>query len=455
MKIHCTRIVFIHCFLFFVTSQSFSQQTATLPQLLQIAETNYPLLKSKKLDVDAAEEHVNASNNTLIPTLDAGYQMNYATYNNITGMSYPQNLMPISGPPSAGNNYDGVFGSAANLTFNWQPLTFGQRTAQIGVSSAGLEYAHADARNELFQHKIKVINTYLDLLTADELVKVSENNLKKTEANLRSVHALVVSGIRPGVDTALLKSEVSKAKIELLNSQKYKEQTQIQLSQLLASDETYAFTETTFFTKLPSKNSSLDSLEHPLIALHASNLERSLSTKKALSRTSMPTLSIWGTTYARGSGISYTGSVNATEGLAFQRFNYGVGLQLTIPLLQYFRVKPYVQQQEFLIQSNQEKLNEVQLHLKKQQQQADTSLSKAFAVVKESPLFLESATFSYSATQSRYQSGMATLSDLMQTQYNLLRAETDYKISYMNVWKALLFKSAVNGDLNLFLNNIN
>ena len=103
------------------------QQSNTLSQLLQLAEKNYPLLKSKMLDVQAAQKGVNVSKSTLIPSLDASYQINYATYNNITGMAYPQFMVPISGPPSAENNYNGVFGSVTSLLLNWQPVTFGQR----------------------------------------------------------------------------------------------------------------------------------------------------------------------------------------------------------------------------------------------------------------------------------------------------------------------------------------
>src|ERR1019366_6237840 len=114
-------------------------------------------------------------------------------------------------------------------------------------------------------------------------------------------------------------------------------------------------------------------------------------------KTTTPTLGAWSTIYARGSGISYNGTVKATDGLGLQRFNYGIGLQLSVPLLQSVRIRPQLQQQDFLIQSNQEKLNEIQLQLKKQNELADTSLNNAFAVVKESPLFLESARFSYSA----------------------------------------------------------
>ncbi|OHC84411.1 MAG: hypothetical protein A2546_00385 [Sphingobacteriia bacterium RIFOXYD2_FULL_35_12] len=426
-----------------------------MTQLLQLAEKNYPLLKSKILDIQAAQKSIDVSKSTLIPSLDASYQMNYATYNNITGMAYPQFLVPISGPPSTGNNMNAVFGSAASLLLNWQPITFGQRNAQVDFAKAGLQFTNADAQNEIFQHKIKVINAYLDVLTATELVKVYQNNLQRTATNLQAVQSLVISGIRPGVDTALFKAEVSKAKVELLNSHKYKEQTRIYLSQLLASDNNLSFTDTMYFVKLPLNLPVADSVKHPLINLYNSNIAIGLARKKVLSKTTMPTLGVWSTLYARGSGISYNGTVKATDGLGLQRFNYGIGLQLSIPLLQSVKIKPQLQQQDFLIQSNQEKLNEIKLQLKKQNELADTTLNNAFAITKESPLFLESAQFSYKAMQSRYQSGLANISDFMQAQYALIKAETDYKLSYMGVWKAFLFKAAVNGDLNLFINQVN
>ncbi|MBY0347765.1 MAG: TolC family protein, partial [Hydrotalea flava] len=81
---YCLLLLLLHL-------EGFAQQPqTTLPQLLQLAEKNYPLLKSKILDVKAAQEGINISKNTLIPSIDASYQVDYATYNNITGMAYPQ-----------------------------------------------------------------------------------------------------------------------------------------------------------------------------------------------------------------------------------------------------------------------------------------------------------------------------------------------------------------------------
>lgn len=428
---------------------------AAIEKLLQTAETNYPLLKSKAWEIKAAERAVAAGKSSLIPSLDASYQANYATYNNITGMAYPQFLVPISGPPSASNQYDGVFGSAASLLLNWQPVTFGQRSAQVDVSKAGLQYAKADAGNEIFQHKIKVINAYLDIVTATELEKVYEENVARTSANLSVARTLVTNGIKPGVDTALLKAEMSRAKVDLLNSRKYREQTVIALSALLSAANLPVLTDSSFFTRLPAPYLPADTAKNPLLSVYASNIELSKARRKVLEKTIMPTLGVWGTAYARGSGIDNNGRVKATDGLAFQRYNYGAGLQLSFPILQFARIRSQVQQADFLVRSNEEKLQEVALQVRTQRALADTTLGTALTVAKETPLYYESAGFSYKAMQSRYQSGLANFADLMQAQYALIKAATDNKTAYMAVWKALLYKAGVNGDLSLFLNQVN
>jgi len=428
---------------------------ASLRSLLQLAESNYPLLKSKALDVQAAQKDVDISKSSFIPSLDAAYQAGYATYNNITGMAYPQYLIPISGPPSATNNMSGVFGSAAALLLNWQPVSFGQRQAQAAYSMAGAQYAGADAQNEIFRHKVKVINTYLDVLAISELVKVSEENLARADTNLSLIRTLVETGIKPGADSALFKSEVSKAKIDLLNTRKLKAQILINLSQLLATDSLPPFSDTSYFNKLPADFIAPDSIQNPLLSLYNSLAELNKNKRNTLAKTMMPTLGVWGTAYARGSGIEYNGHVKSIDGLAFQRYNYGLGVQLSVPLLQYARLKPQLQRQDLLIKSSQEKVNEVSLQLKKEKELASVTLSNSIAVAKETPLFYESASFSYKALLSRYQSGLANISDLIQAQYALAKALADNRAAYIEVWKAFLYKAAAVGDLNLFLQQVN
>src|SRR5688572_8702932 len=124
----------------FLSIVSFLGYGQRLNDLLQQAGKNYPLLKAKQFDVQSSREKLLNEKSSALPTLDAAYQLNYATYNNITGMATAQYFVPISGPPSTSNQYDAVFGSAGSLLLNWEPFTFGQRSSRIGLAKANLDY---------------------------------------------------------------------------------------------------------------------------------------------------------------------------------------------------------------------------------------------------------------------------------------------------------------------------
>ncbi len=451
IKILCILCVLPCCFL----GAQQNNKPVYLHRLLQEAEENYPSLKAKKISIETAKTGVEISTRSSLASLDAAYQVNYATHNNISGMATAQYFVPISGPPSATNNYSPVFGTVTGLLFNWQPVTFGQRESQIAYSQAGVGYAQADAANEILQHKIRLSNNYLDAITIGELERLYAENIKRTETNLSIARTLVISGIKPGVDTALFSAELSKAKIEWFTSQKNKEQALISLQQMSASAEKIMVGDDSYFLRLPSNTTVADSITHPLLSLYRSAIDLDKAKKTTIAKTTAPSLGMWSTAYARGSGVQYDGSVKTFDGLGLQRFNYGVGVQLSMPLLQSSKIKPQLKQQDFLIKADEEKWKEIDQQLSSQLQTAETAFRYAMQVVKESASLVSSATYAYDAILSRYTAGLANYADVIQAQYNLVKAKTDQETGYMAVWKALLYKAAVTGDLNVFLNQVN
>jgi len=426
----------------------------TLTDILSKAEANYPLLKSKNYEHLAARDQVRSAKNAALPTLDAAYQLNYATYNNITGMAAAQYFIPISGPPSAGNSYDPVFGSVASLLLSWDVFTFGQRSARTDVAEANLKVAEADAGYEIFRHKISVIQNYLDLLFAHELLRVYQKNLERSRERIKEVGVLTETGLRPGVDTALFTAELSKAKIELLNARKLLESQEILLAESTGAESIAYNRDSTFFIKLPSMSDNGVANDHPLIGVSQARVHAYAENQKLIRRTLYPRLSLWGTTYARGSGIRYDGYVNSGDGLSFSRYNYGLGLQLSVPLLRFIDVRTQLSQSSHLLGAQQERLNQATLQVKTQGNVSALALNYAIQSAQENPVFFQAAQFSYDALLTRYNTGLANYADLVQAQYNLLKAETDLKKSYLDAWKALLYSASVAGDLNLFLDQV-
>jgi len=438
-----------------LTAFTVLSQAQSLKELLKQAETNYPLLKAKGYEVQARRDQVAYVKSSALPSLDATYQLNYATYNNITGMAIGPSFIPISGPPSADNQYQGVFGTVGGMLLNWEPFTFGQRRSKVNSAKAYQDYQEAEARQEIFQHQVKTANAYIDVVMAHELIKVYSRNLDRAQNNLRIVRSLTRSGLRPGTDTALFNAELSRAKIDLLNYEKIRETHVVLLSELLGGNEGSYAIDSSFFKLLPSMTNDTAIQSHPLIGLSASRVMISLYERTSLQRTLYPKLSFWGTAYARGSGIRYDGFVDSKEGLSFSRYNYGAGLVLSVPLLRFINVRHQVDAQNSLIKAEEERLNLVELQLDKQNRVADVTLSSSLKIAHESPSFYQSAEFSYRTLLSRYNSGLLNYTDLIQAQYVLIKSETDLKKAYLDAWKALLYKAATRGDITIFLNQLN
>lgn len=421
-----------------------------------LASQRYHLLQARKYESAAAAANVDVVKYSRLPTIDATYQAGIATANNLTGMFYPNGILPISGPPSATNKYDPATGSAAGLLLNWQALTFGERSARIGSAVAEANAKRSEYQNDLFGHTINVISNYLDVLLAYDQVNIQQRNIERVTANLQQSRTLTRTGIKAGVDTALFLSELSKAKVELFNAQKQLETKQWLLASLVVLDALPIPTDTAFLNGLPpiTENNDTSFSGHPLIQYAQSQFSLSQSKEKSLKRSFLPKLTIWGTGFARGSGFEADGSVKTWDGLGLSRYNYGAGLQLAFPIMKYGEVKRQVHQQNLLSKAAQENLEESRSALSTRQRIANTTLRHSLLIAAETKEQLRSGEKAFYAMQIRYSTGLVNFSDLIQTQYNLLRAELDVKQAYWDAWKALLLEAAVKGDVNVFLNEI-
>lgn len=439
---------------FFLTTMK-AQDTVRLSftDILTIAEKNYPKLKSNQYQFEASKEGIKLQQQTIIPQLDAAYQANLATHNNISGMWLPQYVLPISGPPSAANDYSPVWGSAASLLLQWQPGIFGERASNINLATASSKTLQSRNEQDIFVHKVKVSGQYIDIVYVQKLLTLYEENIQISESQLRQVKVLSGTGLRPGVDTALIESELSRNRIELLKIKNAFAAAITSLQESLFTDSVIIGKDDLLYSSIPQQTLT-DTIEHPLIKTARLSIEEANTKRTSITKLSVPHLSAWGTTYARGSGVDYTGTVKAFDGFALSRFNYGAGIQISIPLLRQTEIKTKLQQQDWLIKSEQEKLNQVSSALKEQKKYADMAFSNARSIAMETPLQVRSAEYAFRSMQVRYTNGLVNYTELLQTQSALLKAKIDQANSQSEWWKALLYKAAVYGDINLFVTQV-
>ncbi|QTE38775.1 TolC family protein [Mucilaginibacter gossypii] len=435
--------------------QLHAQQSGSiyLDSLLSTAARNYPLIKAKRLQTQGLQYAVKLQQNGIIPSINASYQVDYATYNNITGMIYPQYITPISGPPSKSNDYKGTPGSAAALNLQWEPFTFGQRGAAVELARGKLKNGQADETLTIFQHKIFVINAWLNYLLTADLVKVYQSNISRDAYRLKQSQAVVSSGLRPGTDSSTFHAELAKAQIQLIAFERRRDSCLIVLKEFTGGNlPGTPVADSAMFKSLPVVPLNADDTEHPELSLQKTNVLTNELTLKTYKRSLLPKLTIWSVGHGRGSGVAADGSVNNGDGWRFERYNYGIGAQLSFPILEVFRQKPLFKQQQLNIEASREQLKQTELHLNTEREIADSALTKAIQSARLAPEALKAARYAYQAIQSRYQSGLISYYDVIQSLQLLYQSEASVKIAYWGAWKSLLTKAAYQGNIDIFLN---
>ncbi|MBK8503343.1 MAG: TolC family protein [Saprospiraceae bacterium] len=252
--------VFILIFLFLPT-HTFGQEN--LRSLLQRVERNYPSLQIAKSRAEAVRMNVALEENTYLPAIDIAYQANYATVNNITGMTYPSKFLPISGPPSNGNNLGGIFGSAAGALFTWSPVTFGQRDQKVSYLKNLYEIQLTAVDDELLRLQYSATSVYLDLLVTIESIRAYEQNITRLNSNLANASTLIKSGLRPAVDSIKFEAELSKARSQLYELEHLKQSQLYQLEELLLSDNIAVQLDSQLLLKTPQVPQVLELSENP------------------------------------------------------------------------------------------------------------------------------------------------------------------------------------------------
>jgi outer membrane protein len=430
---------------------SLAQSTPILEKLIEQSNCYYAANKATAFRTLATEAQTNVIKNQVKPQLQAAYQLNYATYNNITGMVFPSFITPISGPPATSNSYRGVFGSAAALLAKWDIATFGYQKSLLEQATTQTHLSKAQELLQEFRQNVQLSSTYLDWLLANKLITVYRNNLSRVGIALELSQALTQKGLRPGTDSASWSSEYSKARVLLEQQQKSTNTLFIQLKQLIGKDTVFTATDTVFLSKLPDLLEDSSASQHPELQVLQLQIENQKSGIKVLQQSKKPLLSLYGTGYARGSGVEADNDIKTFQGLSFQRYNYGIGAQLSVPLFEASRTKVKVQQQQQLVNAAAADYQLMQWQLQKEIEEADTTLQRAINIVSLTQSQQQSANFLFNAVTARYKAGLVSYADVVLAQQQLIQAEADVEKSKWEVWKSVLYKASVLGDLKPFI----
>lgn len=430
----------------------------TLQDAIKIADTNYPAIRAKTSKIKAARYNLKLQRQNLIPELDIDLQSNISTLNNINGLMYPQNaVLPISGPVTNGNSNNSVWGSAAGIQLSWEPFSFGERDSKIRLGKSSFNEAKDELNYELFNHTILLIDGWLNYLTSISILRTEQVNVDRTLSLYSAVKSLTISGLRPGVDSFIVKGEISKAKISLNKAISNEKVFKINLAELLGTTDTaFAVSRQNILTQLPIGFPSAENLAtHPALKLYESKLEVGKSKLIVIKHLYHPKLTFFASSFARGSGANTViGNDYSLKGLRFSKYNHALGVTLSLPILQFFPDRTKTEIQKYNLSSLKSSMNVQHLKLKQAEATAIVNIQTAIKNYAESETQLTASEEAYKEMQVRYTTGLTTLTELFQIQYALVKAEQANAIALIMIWKSYLLYSQATGNINFFLNQV-
>jgi outer membrane protein len=451
-------------FLFAFILSTIAHGVATAqPAKLSIKETmekvqhNLPQLEAYRQQAEAARENISLARNSLVPDLSTGYQVNMATFNNITGMSYPGFLLPISGPPSASNEMNFIPGTALGALIKWNPFTFGQRNAAIDKAAAQFRQANAAYNEQLFQYQYAAVNLYLEALYLKQALRISAAAAERYKVSLEQSLVLAKNGLKPGVDTAQFQSVIIQSEIEYLQTEKTYLQKLEELTRLTGMSEAVSnilLTDSTFRPSLITDDSTAI-INHPYYQAIEAQKNTTAASLKEIQRAWVPQLDVWGNLYARGSGVDAHGVINKSEGWGLSRTNAGIGLQLSFPVLQFSRINIRKKQYNSLLRSDEARLAQARLDISKQVENAQLQYTQDAKIATKTPLQLKIATDVYEGLKLSYEAGLIDYTRLSQSQYELTKAALNNATAQLQLWRSLLSIAVAKGNLAIFTDQLN
>ncbi|MCF0054923.1 TolC family protein [Dyadobacter sp. CY356] len=466
------KTIFLFCLLTGISvwnEVSAQPKTLSLADAVNLAVENYPSVKIKLAEFQASQADASAQLiGYKLPTVSFQAQALFATSNQVRGTSFPNGGTSISSTGSIkanGYSADAVWSSFSTILGSYKIANFGKKTADEAMYKAGAEQARADYEKEIFDQKARAADAYLMALVYNDAVKVQQKNLERTQETFNIIQATTKAGLRPGVDSSMATAELSKAMLLLLESRRMAKDQKIKLAQILGgSNSDFDLVADKFNTSLPepgSVSAGLNVSDHPVLQFYQKRIDFSQAKVIAIRKSYLPSIMAVGALWSRGSGISDKtdpdGNFNynaSLSGLKFRAYNYMAGVSTLWNISDVFKTKRQSRAQEFLTESYQQGYNQMQIQLQGELESADLQYASAIAAVRQAPVQLAAAQDAYNQADARYKAGLSTIIELTQAVTLLNRAEIDQIVAHNNVWRAMLQRSAINGNISGFLSQV-
>ena len=421
-----------------------AQQTVNLKDALNYALQNNTTARKAKLDIDRGRYKTEEIRAQALPQITGTAGL---TYNPIIG----QQVVDFGGQLQTlkfGQNWNSSAGvQLSQQLFNQQVFT--------GLQAARSSEEYYQLTSQLTEDQVieMVANNYYQVLVNRQQLNVIDTNIK----NVKVVEKIISNQYKNGLAK---KIDVDRITVNLTNLETQREQTQNMIRQLenqlkysmgmpVNNDIVLPKSELTEVTQLPQFSDSLSFANRTEVRILDVQDKLLGLQRKAYVAEYYPTLALSGNyTYSsQASGFDFL----KTNPNAIGFGSSAVGLTLRVPIFNGFLTRSRIRQADVDIFKAREDRREMNNALNVAYENAKIQLRNSLSTITAQKKNADLAQEIYKSTQNNYNNGLASLTDLLDTESSLTQAQNSYTQALLNYKVAEIQLIKSNGNIKSLL----
>ncbi|MBS0663863.1 MAG: TolC family protein [Verrucomicrobia bacterium] len=383
----------------------------SLDDCLALANSRHPALAASQAGVAAATEAVGEARAPYLPQVDlsAGYHRWQKRAFLPSGLSLPGRTIPdLIGPL---NDWTG------GVTGRYTLYDFGERGANVSAAIARRAAAEAEADTTRADVRWSVQTAFFGLAAAQELATVADQNLARTERHLRMVEARRQAGAVSPADVLRLEAEVAAARLQVISAQSQVRVAGGRLNTMMgrAAETPVAITPPTVAPPPPQEDLG-QAVEHALA--------RRPELQSAAKRVTAAKAGVEGARASRAAKVRADAAYgwNDTAWTPETR-EWQAGLSVDVPVFDGGTRRSRISRSRAELAREEANLENRRLQVRQEVWAAMSEVDRTWASIAANEAGVKASSESLRVTQERYQNGAAVVTDLLDTQTALTRAE--------------------------------
>ncbi len=379
-------------------------------------------LQQDKIALEESDVDVKTAKASLFPSLS------FNTGHNVINRPYQQNSSTVSGTEIISSDSKTTYNGNYSLSAQWTLWNGGRRLNNIKQQKTARDIASLSVSETENMLQEEITKLFVQILYADESVKINKSTLETSEANFKRGEELFKEGSISKADLAQLESQVGNDQYQLVTSESTLRNYKLQLKQLLELDGTDEMTlalptlsDEQVMKVLPSQADVYQTAltTRPEIQsgqLSIDNAKLGIKTAKA---GYMPTISL----SASSSSTTNSASTNNWAQQMKYGWNNMIGISLSIPIFDNRQNKSNVQKAKLQYSNSQLNLATKQKELYSTVETLWLDALNAQQQYAAADTKLKSSQTSYDMVSEQFTLGMKNTVELLTEKNNLQSAQ--------------------------------